>query len=263
MPVRDFWIERMYVMVRKQEKPGFRFYNGDRPWDGFVYFLDGEAFYLDEEKRRIPVEKGCFVFLRRGQKYGFISESGCEYVTTAFDLGEDETSPGHSLEGVPVLFHGKTELREEILELLRLWEDRDNGRRGACRQRTFEFYRRLIRRYYREESGGEELERAFGYIHMHYRECFTTEEIAQHCSLSPSCLRSKFRRAAGMSITEYREALRIAEAKNLLESGLFGIKDIALRLGFSDVYHFSKRFAAATGVPPGQYKKSFYTKKNS
>ena len=38
------------------------------------------------------------------------------------------------------------------------------------------------------------------------------------------------------------------------------IKEIAARLGYCDVFHFSKNFTKQIGTPPAEYKKSFHTK---
>ena len=143
-------------------------------------------------------------------------------------------------------------------------DEKKAGRNASCRTRIYDLCRHLFSEYMKEQAATAadgDIERAFSFIRAHYRENFSTEEIAKYCSVSQSYLRGKFKRMTGTSITRFREGLRIGEAKNMLESGFFSMQEIALHLGYSDVYHFSKRFAAATGTPPATYKKLFYTKK--
>ena len=58
-----------------------------------------------------------------------------------------------------------------------------------------------------------------------------------------------------MGITEYRDALRLRSATEMLRSGLFSTKEIAYHLGYSDVYHFTKAFSARMGISPARYAK--------
>lgn len=58
-----------------------------------------------------------------------------------------------------------------------------------------------------------------------------------------------------MTPMQYREAVRMHWAKQLLGSELFSISEIAARLGYYDIYHFSKKFKLHTGYSPRQYMK--------
>jgi len=58
-----------------------------------------------------------------------------------------------------------------------------------------------------------------------------------------------------MTVGKYRESLRIASAKEMLESGYFTVTEIATQLGFCDVYHFSKVFSACVGCSPTSWIK--------
>jgi transcriptional regulator GlxA family with amidase domain len=49
---------------------------------------------------------------------------------------------------------------------------------------------------------------------------------------------------------------RIAAARHLLSDTDLPIKQIAARLGYSNVYFFSRQFTAMAGVSPGIYRTS-------
>ena len=44
------------------------------------------------------------------------------------------------------------------------------------------------------------------------------------------------------------------QAVELLIGTQLQITEIAARLGYVDPYHFNRRFAAKTGLPPGRYR---------
>jgi AraC-like DNA-binding protein len=52
-------------------------------------------------------------------------------------------------------------------------------------------------------------------------------------------------------------AVRIARARELLESGNTPQKEIAQSLGYEDVASFARVFRKATGLAPGAYRKKF------
>jgi YesN/AraC family two-component response regulator len=91
-------------------------------------------------------------------------------------------------------------------------------------------------------------------IRRTFRENLSVEDIAKQCNISASYLRACFLRAYGMSITRYREKLRIEEAEILIRSGFFKLCEIAEQLGYCDIFHFTKNFTKAKGISPSKYR---------
>ncbi len=81
-------------------------------------------------------------------------------------------------------------------------------------------------------------------------------ELANQSGISERTLRRKMRSALGMSPHEYVLHARLAEARRLLGETDLPAKTIAERLGYRDVYFFSRQFREFTGVPPITYRKS-------
>ena len=63
-----------------------------------------------------------------------------------------------------------------------------------------------------------------------------------------------------MSPITYKEYVRIDKAKSLLASELFNITEVAEKLGYCDIYYFSKEFKKYAGVSPLKYRKKVFEK---
>ena len=61
----------------------------------------------------------------------------------------------------------------------------------------------------------------------------------------------------GTTPKEYVISLKMEQAKELLMSEKLLIRDIALMLGYSDIYHFGKIFTKKTGFTPSEYRSHF------
>jgi transcriptional regulator GlxA family with amidase domain len=61
--------------------------------------------------------------------------------------------------------------------------------------------------------------------------------------------------AAAMSPLEYVHALRLEEAKQMLETGGNPIEAIALEVGYEDTSFFSRLFHRKVGLTPAQYRR--------
>ncbi len=80
-------------------------------------------------------------------------------------------------------------------------------------------------------------------------------ELAEELGMSLSTLRRRFRAAAGRSLHEHTLDQRMHQASRLLVDSQLSIKQIAQRLGYRDVYFFSRQFAARVGLPPAEFRR--------
>lgn len=67
----------------------------------------------------------------------------------------------------------------------------------------------------------------------------------------------RFRKAAGMTPLEYVHAIRLEEAKQLLETTDETLDKLAERVGYEDATFFSRLFRRAVGLTPAQYRRRF------
>lgn len=81
-------------------------------------------------------------------------------------------------------------------------------------------------------------------------------DVAAALDLGFSTFRRAFKQQTGQSPHEYRIGVKVREAKSLLERTDTPIKQIAQRLGYADVFYFSRQFRSETGLPPRAYRES-------
>ncbi len=97
--------------------------------------------------------------------------------------------------------------------------------------------------------------RAMGFLHAHYAEPLTREQIAAHVNISPDYLTDCFRQEVGVTPMVYLNRYRLKQARDLLENSDTKITQIALAVGFSESAHFTRMFQREVGVSPKEWRK--------
>jgi YesN/AraC family two-component response regulator len=97
--------------------------------------------------------------------------------------------------------------------------------------------------------------KAMVYLHEHYTEPLTREQIAQHIGVSESHLANCFHQELGISPMMYLNRYRIKQARALLEAGELNVTEVALSVGFSDSAYFGRLFQREVGISPGAYRR--------
>ncbi len=90
-----------------------------------------------------------------------------------------------------------------------------------------------------------------------YHKSFTLPLLAKQQNLSISSLSHRFRAATGVSVIEYLQSCRMANAKQMLAETEFTIGEIIEKCGFSDNSNFSRTFKKLTGLSPSDFRKKY------
>ena len=100
------------------------------------------------------------------------------------------------------------------------------------------------------------VQRVIEYIEAHYTEDVTMEKMERDLHVSRHYLSRLFKEWTGWTIFQFLYQRRINQAKTLffLENDL-SVTEVAERVGFKHLSHFSRVFKKLEGVPPEAYRK--------
>lgn len=101
------------------------------------------------------------------------------------------------------------------------------------------------------------------WIAEHYPEPNPVAAMLRLSGLAERSFKRRFQHATGMSPLEYVHALRIEEAKQILEASEQPIEAVAQEVGYEDAGFFSRLFRRKVNLTPAQYRKRFGTLRQS
>jgi AraC family transcriptional activator of pobA len=82
--------------------------------------------------------------------------------------------------------------------------------------------------------------------------------IVKKLGYSASYCNRIFHQVYGMSPRQYMSAIKLRKAKLLLVDQSLSIENIAIKLGYKDIAHFSRQFKRWTHVSPSHYRQSLF-----
>jgi transcriptional regulator GlxA family with amidase domain len=109
----------------------------------------------------------------------------------------------------------------------------------------------------RQTHGDTAVLKAQEWVHIRDGRDVSLASMAAAAGLERRTFLRRFANATGMTPIEYCRAVRIARARELLESGNTPQKEIAQSLGYKDVASFARVFRKVTGSAPGAHRKRF------
>lgn len=107
------------------------------------------------------------------------------------------------------------------------------------------------------EGGSEKaVEVALQYMKSRYNEELTLEKVASVVYLNPVYFSQLFKQKTGQGFKEYLIQLRLEQAKRMLRDPKLKLAEIADRIGYQDMRHFTQVFRKKFGLTPSQYRES-------
>ena len=91
-------------------------------------------------------------------------------------------------------------------------------------------------------------------VRTHPERPFTIDALAREAALSPTHFINQFRKATGFPPIRFQIECRIQRAKKLLRARGVKASDVATRLGFNSLQHFSDTFTRIAGVSPSRWR---------
>ena len=102
----------------------------------------------------------------------------------------------------------------------------------------------------------EQIESAVVYFNENYNTKISIEDYAKELHISTNWFIHNFKQYMGISPAQYILSLRIMNAQNLLERGVYNIREVAEVVGYENPLYFSRVFKKEVGLSPTEYRKN-------
>jgi YesN/AraC family two-component response regulator len=108
----------------------------------------------------------------------------------------------------------------------------------------------------KERSDSNAVEKTAAYLRSHVQSALTFSDVLGHSNMSATSLKTMFKEKTGLSVMEYYRQLKIEKAKELIREEDLNITEVANKLGYKTIHHFSKQFKDIAGMSPSEYARS-------
>ncbi|MFN0078590.1 MAG: helix-turn-helix transcriptional regulator [Prosthecobacter sp.] len=98
------------------------------------------------------------------------------------------------------------------------------------------------------------MRKAKAYIHDHLAGSLSLESVAAAVSVSPFHFCKLFKRATGLTFTDFVNHVRVEKARRLLMRPACRITEIAYDVGFQSLSHFNRSFRRITAESPSEFR---------
>ncbi len=100
------------------------------------------------------------------------------------------------------------------------------------------------------------------YLDHNYMETITLGKLSGLFYIDKFYLAKVFKKQYGLTVNSYILQLRITKAKSLLRFTDKSIEMISAEVGIADSNYFTRAFKKVEGVPPSEYRRSWYTREH-
>lgn len=105
------------------------------------------------------------------------------------------------------------------------------------------------------KHGDAAIESAQQWVAQNYDKADVVGDLVRQCGLPKRTFDRRFRTATGYSPLAYIQALRVEEAKQLLETTGIAVEAIGREVGYEDAASFRRLFKRLAGIGPAEYRR--------
>lgn len=106
-------------------------------------------------------------------------------------------------------------------------------------------------------KSSDHMERICRFLEERYAEDVSLDSVAGHVGLNPAYVSRLIRRETGVTFTDYLSAIRLRQAKELLQKSSLKVEEVAQKSGFRSTNYFIKLFKNSFGCTPGEYRETY------
>lgn len=109
------------------------------------------------------------------------------------------------------------------------------------------------------EAQNAAIARILRYIHENYNQEFGLDELSELVGMTPAYLSGLFKDNTGISYVKYLTAVRMNNAKRMLQNGEKAMA-VAEKVGYREYNYFCKVFKKQEGITPTEYRDQNYNR---
>lgn len=108
----------------------------------------------------------------------------------------------------------------------------------------------------KENSEKDIISRAISFLEESVLTTLHFKDVTDYLKISPTGLKSVFKKQTGMGVMEYYRNLKADRAKILIRESGMNFTQIADYMGYESIHHFSRQFKKTTGMTPTEYSET-------
>lgn len=239
------------IDIQNVSRPmGFKHsFRGGRGKHGFIYVVSGKICdsFLQSKKESIYIGAGELVFIPKNSNYvSTYLEKNTYIKIIQFDLAKGEL-PSYLSEPVKIGLPDAGKLVESFFEPV---QNRISNHPFYYLSRLYELLWQIDENYMKTPAKYKRLAAALAEITEFFYKNESVAYYASLCDMSEVNFRRLFREYTGMSPIDYRNDLRLKNARSMLQSSEYNVTEAAVASGFSNLSFFIKLYKKKYGHTP-------------
>ena len=232
-----------------------------------ILFLDGKGVFT-LAGREFPISRGELFLIRAGEDHGLRAESLVRTLDVKFRVASGALAD-RLRRATRVVHWSEPSLAARLERIRAEGEHKPPFYREVCSTLLTE----ILYLYLRQDPHGTPvddsavasgvaahdhlIQRALTCIHANYQDPLTIREIARSAGCTDRTLRLHFHDVMQMKPLAFLQRHRIGQAKLLIQYSDYTLKEIAERVGFQTVHHFTRLFTALEGLSPAVWRREY------
>lgn len=232
----------------------WNFTRHSHPYIELMYFFEGKG-KLEVSGTQMSISLFDAVVYPAGWEHqeDLVSERRREIICLWIDL------PGLKLDA-PMHLHDMDNTLNHVFRMLYQEAKRANPEPLLLEHQMKLLLTMLLRNQSEAKAREGTLAYVLQYIHTHFAEHITLDELAALEHISKSYLSRQFKQQTGMTVVAYINQLRIETAKRLLTGSDMSVNEIAYQIGFESPKYFYRTFKKLTDESPASFRRQYKNK---
>ena len=208
---------------------------------------EGQTVYTSQGQQLLS-DRAHLMLLPKGCSYEWVCTQAGHFLSLEFecDISFDQAM------SIPVKQSDR--LLRRLQELEHTWNTAEPLRQQICIRELYGVLLSLRQpAHYVPGDKQQKLQPVLEYMSRHCNQPLNNDQLAEVAGMSTVYFRKLFTQVMGVSPIAYARQLRIEKAKQMLHSDYGSLSQVALSLGYANLYDFSRDFKKHTGIAPSKY----------